>query len=254
MMNTLLKSIALGMVLVLISIVTIAEETTKSPVLVLNDTNQPPYTTKEGDGYVDILVAEAFKKAGLPPPKLVKLPPERGLLSVNNGLIDGDLQRLVGLEKKYPNLIMVPEVIREADFCALSTISGLSSAPEELKKHVVGYIKGWKIYEKMMAGSKKIITASSPDQLIRLLELNRIEVALYNCLDGFTLAKKMGIKGVKLVKPQFKKVKLYLYLNNKHEHLVPKLTKALSDLRKEGFNDMLHQKIILPYIENSNSE
>ena len=81
-------------------------------VLVLNDINEPPYTNTERTGFLDIIATEAFRRAGLEL-RLVKLPAERALLLANNGIEDGDLTRIPGLETQYPNLIRVPQVRAE---------------------------------------------------------------------------------------------------------------------------------------------
>ncbi len=80
------------------------------PVLVLNNTDGPPYSTPEGDGFIDLVGGEVFRRAGLAL-KTVKLPAERGLINANAGIEDGDLSRIAGLERDYPNLVRVPEKI-----------------------------------------------------------------------------------------------------------------------------------------------
>ena len=52
--------------------------------------------------------------------RLVKLPAERGLINANAGIEDGDLARITGLEKQYPNLVRVPEKLVDLDFTAFS--------------------------------------------------------------------------------------------------------------------------------------
>ncbi len=228
---------------------TIASENV--PTITLNDSNKEPFTTKARDGFLDIILTEAFRRIGY---KLntVQLPPERGLLAANEGIVDGDVNRIKGLEKTYPNLQRVPEKIRDSEFCALSKNNSISNTPNELKKRVVGHIKGWKIYDKMMATSKKVITASSPTQLFRLLEVNRIEVALYSCVEGLDLAQRLGINNIHILKPDFQQVKLFIYLNNKHANLIPQLSSALLLIKNEGLYDSVYQKKIFPYYEQLN--
>ena len=43
-------------------------------IVVLNDVNEPPFTTAAGDGFLDVIAGEAFRRAGLSL-KFVKLPP-----------------------------------------------------------------------------------------------------------------------------------------------------------------------------------
>lgn len=223
--------------------------TNKMPVLTLNDSNKEPFTTANKDGFLDIILTEAFRRIGF---KLntVQLPPERGLLSANNGILDGDVNRIIGLDKIYKNLLRVPEKIRDSEFCALSKNANIVNTPDELNKQVVGHIKGWKIYDTMMAHSEKVITANSPQQLFRLLKINRIDVALYACAEGIDLAQRLSMKNIHILKPAFKQTELFLYLNKRHAALLPKLSKALREIKKEGLYDHLYHEKILPYYEH----
>jgi len=248
-MRKLITLVLISSILSITSFIVFAETSDSEPHLTINTISQPPFTTKNKDGFLDLLISEAFNRVGVSF-NIVRLPAERGLIAANDGLIDGDLPRIKGLSKNYKNLVIVPEKIRDTDFCALSKNPDISAKPNELKKHVVGHIKGWKIYDKMMAGSAKIITADSAEQLFRLLKLNRIDVALYNCINGLAVSRKIDIKQIKILQPPFPKGKMYLYLNKKHKKLIPKLSKALRDIKIEGIYDSLYRKKILPHLEN----
>lgn len=249
-MRKLIIYVLISSTLSIVSFATLAQQkdqSSKLPELVINTTSKPPFVNKNKDGFVDILASEAFQRAGASL-RIVKLPAERGLINANQGILDGDLTRIKGLEKLYNNLIRVPESLRDADFCALSKKPELSTKKGDLNKHIVGHIKGWKIYEKMVAGSDKVITTDNAEQLFRLLKLNRIDVALYNCINGLALSKKMNIKEINILQPAFPKIKMFLYLNIKHKQLVPKLTKALKDLKAEGVYDRLYHEKVLPHL------
>ena len=72
-------------------------------VLVLsNGTTDYPMHGKNNSGIVEAILSEALKRINY---KLVirALPNERSLINANRGLVDGESQRIAGLEKKYPN-------------------------------------------------------------------------------------------------------------------------------------------------------
>lgn len=242
-MRKLITFVLISSILSIASLPAFAQTTESKPHLIINSISQPLFTTKNKDGFLDVLLLEAFRRIGASF-QIVKLPAERGLISANEGIVDGDLSRVKGLNKIYKNLIRVPEALRDADFCALSKNPIILNNPDNLRKYIVGHIKGWKIYEKMMTGSNKVITTDNPIQLIRLLKLNRIEVALYNCINGLTLSRNLGIKEVKILQPSFPKIQFFLYLNKKYNYLIPSLTKALSDLKDEGIYQKLYQEKI----------
>ncbi len=215
-------------------------------VLVLNDTNEPPYTTQAGDGFLDIVVGEMFRRAGVQL-RLIKIPSERALINVNDGIDDGDLTRIAGLEQQYPNLIRVPEKLMQWEFAAFCKRCPRSSSWDALRRHAVGHVKGWKIYEQNMAGAERVTTAVDPDQLFRLLALDRIEVALYERWIGLAYLKEHGITGVQVLLPPLVSREMYIYLHKRHAALVPKLARALRALKHEGFYARVYRQKIEPY-------
>lgn len=70
-----------------------ATESVARTVLVVNDTNSPPFTAPDRSGFLDAVAGEAFRRAGIEL-KLTKLPPERALRDANAGFVDSDLARI----------------------------------------------------------------------------------------------------------------------------------------------------------------
>jgi len=148
------------------------------PVLTLNDSNEPPYTTDDRKGFVDAVAIEAFRRAGVQL-RLVRLPAERGLINANAGTEDGDLTRIAGLDVLYPNLIQVPEKLSDWEFVAFSKNPTLTAKLDVLRTQPIGHIRGWKIYENMLAGAPFVVSSDDSAQLFRQLQMDRIDVALY---------------------------------------------------------------------------
>ena len=216
------------------------------PVLVLNDANEPPYTTPAGDGYLDVIAREAFRRAGVDL-KLVKLPAERGLINANAGIEDGDLVRIAGLEKQYPNLIRVPEKLTDWVFVAFSKDRTLPANWMAIRQRAVGHIKGWKIYERAVNGAERVTTVDDPEQLFRLLALDRIEVALYERWLGLALARKLGLKDVRPLSPPLARREMFIYLHKRHAALVPKIAEALRAMKRESFYERTYREKLAPW-------
>lgn len=216
------------------------------PVLTLNDTNNPPFTNSQQTGYLDVIAAEAFRRAGLEL-RLVKLPAERALRLANDGTIDGDMVRIAGLEKQYPNLIPVPEKLVDWHFAAFSKDASIPADFAALRGHSVGLIRGWKIYEQAMAGGAHVTMVDDQEQLFRLLQLGRIEVALYARWMGLALIRQQGIEGIQVLQPLLAERTMFIYLNKRHAEHVPRLAAALRALKQEGFYDRAYQERLLPY-------
>lgn len=216
------------------------------PVLVLNDTNEAPYTTADGTGFLDAVAGEAFRRAGVGL-KLVRLPAERALINANNGLEDGDLTRIAGLDAQYPNLVRVPEKLLDWNFSAFGKIPALPARWDEIRKRSVAHIRGWKIYERELAGAKQILTAEDPAQLFRLLQLDRVEVVLYERWMGQSLVARQGMQGVYALKPPLAEREMFIYLNKRHAALAPKIAEALRAIKAEGLYDRLYREKVLAW-------
>jgi len=218
------------------------------PVLVLNDTNEPPFTTADRDGFLDIIAGEAFRRAGVEL-RLVKLPAERGLINANAGIEDGDMVRIAGLEKQYPNLVRVPEKLVDWEFVAFSKDATIPSNWKAIRQRSAGHIKGWKIYEQNLAGAEHVTTADDPEQLFRLLDLNRIDVALYERSFGMALAKQQGLKVVRPLAPPLAAREMFIYLHKRHANLAPRLADALRAMKREGFYQRVYSEKLKSYRE-----
>ncbi len=216
------------------------------PTLILNDTNEPPLTTATGDGFLDIVAREAFRRAGVQL-TLVKLPAERALLDANAGIGDGELARIAGLEEQYPNLVRVPEKLVDWDFTAFSKNRAIPSDWAAIRQYAVGHIKGWKIYEQKMAGAGSAIAVDDSEQLFRLLARDRIDVALFARWMGLALIQHQGMKDVYALEPPLATREMFIYLHKKHAAFVPKIASALRALKAEGFYDRVYREKLLPY-------
>ena len=213
--------------------------------LVLNDVNHAPLTTEAGDGFLDIIAGEAFRRAGLHL-QLIRLPPERGLRQANAGMIDGELTRTAGMEKNYPNLIRVPEKIMDWHFVAFTRNAALQDVNwANLDSLSVGHIRGWKIYEQRLKQHPQVTVAETAEQLFTILDKNRIDVALYSRALGLPLIEKMGIKNIHVIEPSLAEREMYIYLNRQHADKVPALATALREIKREGlYTRVCHAQLI----------
>ena len=220
------------------------------PVLVLNDPTEAPYTMPDGSGFLDAIAGEAFRRAGVKL-RLVKLPAERALINANLGIGDGDLNRIAGLETQYPNLISVPEKLMDFTFAAFSKDATLPARWDAIRARPVGYIKGWKIYEQQLAGAPNLIAAEDAGQMFRLLNRDRIDVALYERWLGLALIRQQGIKDVHTLEPPLATKEMVIYLHTRHAALVPKLAAALRAIKAEGLYQRLYNEKVLAVMGSS---
>lgn len=200
------------------------------PALVIS-TNNTPHDRKA----LELLSREAFQRAGLEF-KLVSNPSERSLVMANQGEVDGEGLRIAGLGSQYPNLVQVPERFIGISFAAFSRDAtvNLDKGWESLKPYRVAFITGWKMFEANASGAKSITKVDKPEQMFRMLESGRVDLALYTRADGISLLRNMGLSTVAPVSPALKDVDMYLYLNRKHEALAPRIAQALREMKGDG--------------------
>ena len=243
---TAVQRIALSTVALLLAVHCAASAADESAILVLNTASAPPYFTDAGDGLLNIVIGEAFRRAGLRF-KIVRLSGERGLKNSNDGIEDGELARIGGMEKMYPNLIPVPGKVADANFVAFTRDAKLNNANwDTLVPLSVGHLRGWKVFERNIKPGTQVTLVDTPEQLLSMLDKDRIDVALYERSAGLALAKKLGIKNLHVVDPPFFELPLFIYLNKKHADKVPKIASALDELKAEGFYERACLEIFTP--------
>lgn len=178
---------------------------------------------------------EAFRRIGVDF-KLISLPSERSLHSANLGEVDGEGLRVPGLASQYPNLVQVPERYIGISFVAFArdTSIRLDHGWDSLKPHRVAFINGWKMFEGSAGGARVVTKVDKAEQMFLMLDGGRIDLALYTRTDGVALARRMGLSSIVPLAPALKDVDMYLYLNRKHEALVPKLAQALREMKSDG--------------------
>ncbi len=202
--------------------------------LIFNVVGQPPLNTAQHDGFMDEVTREALRRIGY---ELVinRLPAERGLRSSNKGIIDGEMSRVKGINKIYPNLIRVEEKIMNWDFVIFSKEDiNLDAGWASLENKNISFINGWKILEKNVPKSARVTKTKNSSQLFKLLKKNRTDYIIYEQWGGYDVIDSMNLRNIKMRKPALASKEMYIYLHKKHAALVPKLSKALFNMKKDG--------------------
>ena len=171
---------------------------------------------------------------------LARLPTERALANVNAGIDDGDMFRIGGLQKTYPDMLQVPEPIFGFEFVGFTTgldfpVPGFKS----LAGYEVGIVSGWKFYENRPAIGRHVTFVRSIEQLFELLRLGRIDVALLERYQGLWWAKRDAKIDVRVLEPPFGREGMFIYLNRRHAALVPRLADAIRAMKADGTYERL---------------
>jgi polar amino acid transport system substrate-binding protein len=189
---------------------------------------------------IEEIMTAAYSRIGLKL-EVVRLPAKRALPDANVGKYDGELYRIKGIGAEFPNLQMVPTSIGSIEFVAY----GIKKA----NLHITNW-NSLKIYRlAAMLGIKKIeyetkgmriVFVATPEQLLRMLYLNRVDIILVDKNTMLQAIKKAKIeKDYYLIKNiiELKKLdnlQLYHYLHIKNKNLIPLLDQSIQDLVKNG--------------------
>jgi polar amino acid transport system substrate-binding protein len=209
--------------------------------LKINTPGEPPYHNPDQTGIMDLWVKEAFARIGMEV-AMDWQPPERGIENANAGIIDGDAGRIAGISKRYPNLIQIPERLVVSEFSAFTLNSTFSPVGwQSLKPYNVGIVRGHKISEANVVGTRSLIQVRNTEALFLLLNSNRVDVAVCEKLFGSMMAKKINPE-IRAMEPPLAKVDFYLYLHARHEPLVLRVSEALKAMKRDGAYERLRRQ------------
>jgi len=213
--------------------------------LVLNTANTYPRTAPDGSGFQDLIMKEAFRRIGVAV-RIVQLPSERSLLNADAGIDDGVFVRVEGLSTLYPHLLMVPEPISAFEFAVFTRNPRLAVRDwQSLKPYHVGIITGWKILEKNIVGTRSLEMANNDESLFRLLQSSRVDLVVFDRLQGRAYLQKHNLRSVRILTPLLAKKDMFLYLHERHRGLIPPLTKALREMKADGSYQKLIDSVLV---------
>ncbi|WP_157736086.1 substrate-binding periplasmic protein [Granulosicoccus antarcticus] len=205
---------------------------------VLSTETLPPLITKTGDGYLDILYDEWFARAGLNV-EFIATPAARGLANANAGLIDGEAARIDIPLSNYPNLRKVSEVVTQLVFTGFTLdpdVSVISVA--DFDQYSVGYVRGWKLAEKLFGKHANAVPVRKIDSLLEMLLSKRIDIAFLMVSPTLMMARDKGLEQLITTKYSVTK-EFYLYVNSKHYKKIPELERTLREMKSDGSYQMI---------------
>lgn len=194
----------------------------------------PLVSSSAHKGFLDSLAIELFRRVGIEL-EVIVVPAKRALVNANRGIDDGNLLRIKGLEKSYPNLVRVPETIFSSEFIGYSLQpKQLDGEWQKLSKQNVSYVRGWKIFENNIPDDSNTVVVGDAVQMFNMLSEERVDIALYEKWQGLMLARQTGLTDVQMLEPPFVRMNMYMYLNKKHQAIVPKVAMELKKMKQDG--------------------
>lgn len=189
---------------------------------------------EEGSRISHTVLTEAYGKLAI---NLIVhyFPSERALEESNEGRTDGEINRISGMQRQYPNLIRVDTPINEAWVSACSKTPDLQiSGWESLRNYRIGSRFGIKLMEKETAGWTNKHSAHTQEKLFELLVHDRLDIVIGGEQELLKQMSQYPSGLLHIASPPIQIAPLYHYLHKKHAALIPRITAVLSAMEKSG--------------------
>jgi polar amino acid transport system substrate-binding protein len=178
------------------------------------------------------LLKQAYQKLNIPI-SFIYLPGERSLTLSNSGKLDGEVARLAGIEKTYPNLIRVNVPLQTVILYAYTKNPAITvSDSQSLKPYRIAYLRGVKSIEKQFSGFN-LEAITTIQQAFTMLAHNRVDIVITGDAAGATGNLPLAQMGIKKLMPPVYQFSIYHYLNKKHQELIPELETTLAEIVQE---------------------
>jgi len=179
------------------------------------------------------ILTEAYKRLGIEF-TVTKYPAKRSLISANLGKSDGEIHRISGLQKEFPNLIEIKVPIVKLEWMLYSKnynfkVEGIKS----IKPYSISTRRGIIFAERIVSKAKNHLLVNGWMQVLATLEHERVDLALIPKIAASKILQKNPMRIYALM-PPFQEFYLYHYLHKKNQNLIPKITKVLKEMEKSG--------------------
>ncbi len=184
------------------------------------------------------LLTRSFAQVGYTV-SIEQLPAERSLVLANEGRIDGDAARVAGLEKSYPNLVMVPEELGRSAFVAYS----LKNSPpirsfDDITTQRIIIPRGFKIVELAVMAAldpAQIVLANNTDAAMLMLLAGHGDLVITMKVHADVAIQKSDVaqEEFMLHGPPLIEAPFYIYLHKKHSALIMPLAAALRAVKDD---------------------
>ncbi|MBW3696874.1 transporter substrate-binding domain-containing protein [Vibrio sp. T187] len=179
------------------------------------------------------------------------MPASRASYKADQGQLDGELVRIESYGKMHPNLVLIPIPIGYVE-SQIFTQPGRDLSLDKLGDYSIVIGRGIKISHDLTKGKgyPHVTELTNASQLLHFVRLGRADTAITDRASGMYLIKSENIENVVPFGQPLSKKLLYHYINIKHKALVPKLTKVMETMQKEGELDGLWERYMLELIRS----
>lgn len=216
--------------------------------ITLNAGTAEPFINADGGGFYGALTQEIFSRIDIDA-KVIRLPSARSIINANEGIDDGVIARTAGMEEKYKNLIRIPISVVTFRFVAYSLDEEISVSDwDSFAPYSVGYIRGWRIYEKNLTKTKSLTIVNNAEQLFNLLMNGRTDLIMFEYYRGTWWNNHLNANAHIVGSPVAEK-DMFIYMHKKHKNLVPKITKVFAEMKQDGTYQKIKDETLTEHLK-----
>ncbi|EPJ46181.1 MAG: hypothetical protein OFPI_34920 [Osedax symbiont Rs2] len=188
------------------------------------------------------IIHRAYQKLGIDT-KVQYVPGNRSLKFSNDGHADGELFRIQGMSKIYPNLLQIPVPLLELETMAYARVEGIEiKGWSSLSPYRLGFLSGFKKAEQNTQGMQTFSAESMPE-LFDLLARGRLDIVIESRIGGQMLSAEKKPFSITTLEPPIDTIKIYHYLHKQNKLLIPTLSAVLRQMTASGEIDQIVQKM-----------
>ena len=168
--------------------------------------------------------------------EFVDVPAKRALMLSSSGELDGEVQRIAGIQRDYPTLLQISPPINYIEPAAFTTglrfeVRGWQS----IRNYRIGIVRGVGSSEDGTRGMQSVVAANNLDSLVRMLDAGRFDVLVTDLFSGSIAVKKLNLASrIRPLTPPLQQISIYHYLNERHRDLAEKVAAVLRDMEASG--------------------
>ena len=198
---------------------------------------------------VEEVLIEAYAKIDIEA-KMRGLPGARALNIANSGEVDGAQLRVETILKKYKNLIMIPTPVYETEIVVFVKNKKFKvDGWDSLKPYRIGAPAGYTAILSHLKGFN--YWELTYEQIFKMLDSGRVDIGVVDRFNGLNTIAKLNLKDINYLPTPLKTIKFYNFLHKKHKNILPKITKAMRELKEEGRLKEIWQKYEKKLFESS---
>jgi polar amino acid transport system substrate-binding protein len=181
------------------------------------------YTTEDSERFL----TTAYKYLNIKV-EFIELPSVRSLWVANNGMVDGIESKIAGIDKIYPNLLMIKVPTKFSSLFVCTKKANVEvNGWESLRAYRIAYLRGIKIIEEKLQGFQ-IEGVTTIQQAFMMLDHDRVDVLIADIYQ--TIEILPNYPSIKMLSPAIDSFPVYHYVHKKHADLVPKLEIIFEEL------------------------